>query len=583
MTGTIRLLLEDFLGLMREEGELDVFLPLLIGAMGQVMVHGAQKGPRQYGVDLASVGVDAEDQKRKLFLWVVKCGDQGRAEWNSDSQSLRQSIDDVVDVYVETHLPPQFKRLPKKVLIVTNGVFLSTITETMATFLRTWERRHRIQSELVNGAKLAQWTEQHLLDEYLLPAKARTLFRRMLANVAESDMSVVAGKELILDLLASTREPTKSPGRKKKQQLTALRGIRAALTVLRVWGQHEKNLLACYRLTEFAVLATWAELHEQLVQGEACNLEFVGLLAQMCHIADLYHLELDLYYRTQDAFASILPDAVLINRRVFEELGRIAFQGCFAAWFGATHDIDYMNVRAHRYSNTVESLLKSHSCTSLPAFDAHSNAVHAALLLLVVTGRKESAMRWLHEMVGRISLAKDLPQFWPSTGSLEDLMNLRETGGEVPDDMKATSTLLPIVLMWLAHFRMQDAYGHLLGEVLPQVQEKTTPNFWSPDADFDAAVADGRRLAQHGVAEPCLSWPDDCTYFVELFNKPLDGATPIEKLPWFERRLPFIPMLAALYWELQLPREMLVQQSLAFSQRWDLPTATSEDEARADS
>ena len=59
----IRLMLEDYLGLMKEEGELDVFLPLLLGAMGHEIIYRPQKGVRQYGVDLTSVGPDDAGRK----------------------------------------------------------------------------------------------------------------------------------------------------------------------------------------------------------------------------------------------------------------------------------------------------------------------------------------------------------------------------------------------------------------------------------------------------------------------------------------------------------------------------------------
>jgi len=110
MTDSLRLLLEDFLGLMREEGELDAFLPLLMSSMGHEVVYRPQKGPRQYGVDIVSVGKD-EDDVEKLFLWLVKCGDIGRADWNSGPQAIRQSIDDVGDVYLTSHVAPEHKAL----------------------------------------------------------------------------------------------------------------------------------------------------------------------------------------------------------------------------------------------------------------------------------------------------------------------------------------------------------------------------------------------------------------------------------------------------------------------------------------
>ena len=105
MTTSLRLLLEDFLGLMREEGELDAFLPLLLAAMGHEIVSRAQKGPRQYGVDIATVGRDA-DGRIKFFMWLVKCGDIGRNEWDSGPNSVRQTINDVGDTYIDSHIAP---------------------------------------------------------------------------------------------------------------------------------------------------------------------------------------------------------------------------------------------------------------------------------------------------------------------------------------------------------------------------------------------------------------------------------------------------------------------------------------------
>ena len=151
MSSSLRLLLEDFLSLMREEGELDVYLPLLLSAMGHEIVYRAQKGTRQYGVDISSVGKD-EDGKRELFLWLVKCGDIGRREWSSGEQSIRPSIDDAGDTYLATHVARQHARLPKKLVVLTNGDFNATINLTIAQFLATWTARHGVEAATVNGS-----------------------------------------------------------------------------------------------------------------------------------------------------------------------------------------------------------------------------------------------------------------------------------------------------------------------------------------------------------------------------------------------------------------------------------------------
>ncbi|RWA52602.1 hypothetical protein AU476_16905 [Cupriavidus sp. UYMSc13B] len=211
MTDSLRLLLEDFLGLMKEEGELDAFLPLLMSAMGHQMVYRPQKGTRQYGVDIVSVGKDV-DGVEKLFLWVVKRGDIGRTDWNTGPQAIRQSIDDVEDVYLKSHVAPEHKPLRKKLLIVTNGDFNASLNETLALYLTTWSRKTRVQTEQVNGSKLAAWTERWLLDEYVLPSANRALLRRMLANANTPDLCVQVGQALIDSMLDIALEPAPTSG-----------------------------------------------------------------------------------------------------------------------------------------------------------------------------------------------------------------------------------------------------------------------------------------------------------------------------------------------------------------------------------
>jgi hypothetical protein len=45
--------------------------------------------------------------------------------------------------------------------------------------------------------------------------------------------------------------------------------------------------------------------------------------------------------------------------------------------------------------------------------------------------------------------------------------------------------------------------------------------------------------------------------------KPLATVQTIEDSHWYQFRVPYIPLLAALHWRLQVPREMLIKQAVA--------------------
>src|SRR4051812_46383984 len=99
-----RLIVQEYLGLLKESKELDALVPVLISAMGLVTTSTPQTGTRQYGVDIAAVGKD-DDGKKKLFLFLIKRGDLDRATWSTGPQAVRPSLEEIKDVYLPTHVP----------------------------------------------------------------------------------------------------------------------------------------------------------------------------------------------------------------------------------------------------------------------------------------------------------------------------------------------------------------------------------------------------------------------------------------------------------------------------------------------
>lgn len=564
MNSSLRLLLEDFLGLMKEEGELDAFLPLLMPAMGHEVLFRAQKGTRQYGVDISSVGKDS-DGRKKLFLWLVKCGDIQRADWDTGEQSIRQSINDVGDTYLATHVAPQHASLPKKLIVLTNGDFKANLNLTIATYLQKWCGLNNTESEIVNGSTLAAWTEHSLLDENVLPPAYRTLLRRMLANVGSPELSTSVGQALIRDLVARAKEPGGSPRARTKRQLTSLRGIRTALAVLQVWAQNEKNLLAPYRLAEFALLCVWGQLHDEMLNGnQQVAREFAELLWQLAAIAEAYHDRLQPYYLTQNAFAHALPDSLLVTDTVFRELGRLGLQGIIWAAHAVMTPNEFADGMAAMYTDRLVALLDSHTCSQSPGYDHHGLDIHVALVFLMSCNRRDKAEQWLANIAGRLPfMAKS--KYWPSTAGFEQTLLTRNGYDELSDEARSTSTLVPVILAWVAALGLKDAYSYLREHLLPLIP-KTTLNMWSADAGFDSLVADPLALQQHGVGETLEGISADPAQFLAQIGTPLAGVLSIEQSAWYRAYSAYVPLLAALHWRLQVPREMLVKQMVAVSE-----------------
>ncbi|WP_431046720.1 hypothetical protein [Roseateles sp. L2-2] len=585
MNDALQLLVADYLELMKESGELDDFMPLLVSGMGHQVVHTAQKGVRENGVDMASVGKD-DSGRRTLFMWVLKCGTIGRAEWNSGPQSIFQSLQDLAHTYVRANVAPEHSKLPRMAVVVTNGEFLSSIQGQMAGAYENYASQYGIKVVNVNGSKLAAWTVEHLLDDHILPIERRSLFRRMLANVGQPDLCISVGRQLVNGLVSDLPASGGSAASRKKRTLQALRGIRAALSALTLRAAEEDNLLAPYRLSEYAVLATWSKVHADLLNpASAYAVEFGQILGDAMSIAMRYHSRLDAFYRTENGFAYVLPHNLFLSKRVFEEAGRLGLQGCFWAWHASTTGSDAGGHWA--YSARLVDLLSTHSNLQFPAFDHQATDIHLAMLLLVITGRNEVATGWMHSLCERIGVARTKRDFWPTVRTLDEQLQVRFGLQNPSDASTASSTLIPILLTWTAALGLDGAYQFLREVVMPECSW-STPNFWSSDAGYDEVVADPRALHSHGIGEALAFVPAKPKEFLERMAKPLPGVESIEASGWYRARFPFIPMLAALQWERQIPRQMLVQQAVAFCESGaalnnspEAPAAASETEAPA--
>jgi len=97
--------------MLKESGELDALLTDLIMSMDMKPLSKPQKGARQYGVDLAAIGLDPDDDAEKLFLFVIKQGNINRNTWDGQQQSVRESLNEINDVYLSSMLD---KSLQKK-------------------------------------------------------------------------------------------------------------------------------------------------------------------------------------------------------------------------------------------------------------------------------------------------------------------------------------------------------------------------------------------------------------------------------------------------------------------------------------
>src|SRR5258707_139083 len=117
----MKLIIKEYLASLREREELDVVLPDLLSQMGMTVFSRPARGTRQDGVDVAAVG-SMDGEEKAVYLFSIKPGDLRRNDWDGDAvQSLRPSLNEILDAYIPNRLPTEHRDKKIKICISVGG------------------------------------------------------------------------------------------------------------------------------------------------------------------------------------------------------------------------------------------------------------------------------------------------------------------------------------------------------------------------------------------------------------------------------------------------------------------------------
>ena len=157
----MKLIIREYLSLLKESKELDKLLPDLLLMMGIEPISHAQVGVRQFGVDIAAVG-EYRKEGNSLFIFTIKQGDLGRSDWDVNKQSIRQSLNEIKDVYLDSHIRPEHSTLKKKIILCTGGNLKQEIQQNWKGYVSKNSIEGKVEYEFWGGDKLS------LLIEYMI-------------------------------------------------------------------------------------------------------------------------------------------------------------------------------------------------------------------------------------------------------------------------------------------------------------------------------------------------------------------------------------------------------------------------------
>lgn len=272
----MKLAIKQYLSSLKESKELDAILPDLLLAMGITTTSKPQSGNRQYGVDIEAIGVDPADKKRKVFLFVLKQGNLGRKDWNDNAQSIRQSLDEIIDVYIQNCIQDSYRNLKIKIVLVTGGDMQQVIRLNWISYVDN-HTTDNIEYNFWGGDELAELYYKYLLNENLLLCDYRPMLRKTLVLLSEPSYNLNEYYVLFSKMLDSINN------KKVKQRNKQIKACILVLKLVIHWAIDANNYKHAINIAEYSVLSFWNFIRQNNLFTDSAIMEnFKIIYTELC-------------------------------------------------------------------------------------------------------------------------------------------------------------------------------------------------------------------------------------------------------------------------------------------------------------
>ncbi|UXN71229.1 hypothetical protein N8A98_08645 [Devosia neptuniae] len=515
----MKLVIREYVASLRERGELDAVLPDLLTELGFTVYSRPARGTRQYGVDVAAVGM-GRDGVRRVHLFSVKSGDLNRTEWNTASpQSLRPSLDEILDHYISSRIPPEYAALPIAICLTFGGAIDEQVRAEVTGYMNR-NTTERISYEEWNGDRLADVILDGILREDLLPSPFRSHLRKSVAMVEEPDISLDHFSRLL-------RALGDAPGTTPAARLSQARMINICLWIMFVWAREANNVEAPYRASEHVQLEVWHLLKADVARSGAAAEAAGYVINEMfeLHFAiweELFGGKILPHAGVRHALSSAVRShsAVDVNLKLFEVVGRLALRGLWLVWELAPSSgptvltDDYLRAhpaapaeitratidRIDALCSQLAQIVSNNRALLSPIGDWQAIDIGLAFTLLACRPASHGALNdWCEELARRSIFAFKVHGRYPivSHSYWDVVAHPTERTEEHRKSLTEGSILYPMLALWAASGGKQRLFDEL-AVFKAESLDHCTFQTWLPDEDSENELYLGREV--HGAA-----------------------------------------------------------------------------------
>jgi hypothetical protein len=478
----MKIVLREYLRMLKEDQELDRFLADLLFCMGFTNISTPQKGTRQYGVDISSRGKDPDTKKEKLFLFVVKRGDITRASWDGNEQAIRSSLDEIFDVYLNRCVDVAHNNLPKKIVLCSGGEMQQAVQLNWTGYTQQKFSDTGVEFEFWGGEKLANLAIDEEFGHNILPKEMKSNLWKTLALLNQPDYDLLHFYEMLQNVFSSAQFLNYDPKKRRIEVQKCFKRVNVCLHILFIWSNDADNVKPAYLAAERVVLQGWGLLHQlDLCNDEEIISEYNNFWRTFLQIANYWYTKIAPLCAMKDGFFHYgRYDEFEYPLRIFDIMGIFGIFGLFLC------TLEDQKSTCSSVATELIHLIENNAPSYNPLYDSHYIDIYIAICFLLVQGHKDFVVEWLRNMVRKIAFAYTMcgRHFPIWTDSYEDLLLLRRTHGEENEKLKQelskTSTLLPLIAMFCLVLNHEETYQEIR-ELALTVFPHTNFQIWYPD------------------------------------------------------------------------------------------------------
>lgn len=471
-------IIRDYISILKEDGELDLLLVDLLFCQGYAIQYKPVKG-RQYGVDI--LATKKKNGKLSHFLIVtVKRGDITRKVWDGSSNATKQSLDDIIEVYIPKQLTPKERKVPINIVLATNGHIVQNLSLNWTSY------KEKVSNY---GYNLDFWgiddisnsiSEEYLYDS-VLKETDQTLFRKTLMFLDLPDHNHEHYNELIDSILDVSLSQTRDIQRR-------LRLLRLLLSIIFQWSNKINNLRPIIDISHISVLKSFSYLEDiECLNKREIVREYYQIQKLSRDIAVAYFNKVANHYSVEHSLNRYAGNHIESNFRCWEELGFISILALFelnnyqiACTLKDKAQQEIYSDSLNEVGKSLNTFIKTYTSLNNPLYDDQLIEINMAMQVLRWCGKGFLGIQWIDNIIismyNQYKLKKMFPLFRPNYDNLIDIYF-----GKKQQKIES-SMLLASLLDWAVIFDSEITYNKIK-EFVEIFESKISIQTWYPSKE----------------------------------------------------------------------------------------------------